>query len=328
MKNTFLHINTVFDEYIDFSGDKSRIDRNLVKKLANDIVTKVSSFEQDTEKVVLLKVEDYKTKLPLDCNKLIQVLYNENIKKTIRGEEVVEWVNNVYDGSGCQLRLTKECPGCDSELVKIEVDRQWDLAHPENHYKHMKHFYGHGGIRKHGGCESSFNKEFMVMRYAQHNFFNADYHVKGCLNLDQRLLVSETAEYKLDLPYVRTSIKEGWLLVSYFGVKTDEDGYRLIPNIPEIFEAITWAIEENVLYKQFRVNKDQTMFQASQYARNIKIQKIAECREKLGFPEYQAFSAFLNNHWSKVHPYYNAESNLGKYQKDRYYSEMSRLKKL
>jgi len=327
MITNFVGIEKAIEEYISFSGDEGRIDKLLILKKANDIIEKVSDSEQDSQKVVLLKIEDYKALLPRDFKKVIQVLYREAFEGFITREEVVEWVTKTYDGTGCEFKVSKECPNCDgSEVVKVEIDRIWDQAHPEYHYNHMKSFYSHGGIRRGGGVRSAFNPNFRVMKYAQHNFFNADLHVKGCLNLDERLLANESVEYKLDLPYLKSSAKDGWVLISYLANKTDENGYRLIPNRHEVFEAINWAVEATMLYRLFRRTKDRTLEGSARYAQQMADQKIARAREVLNTPEFQSWSSFLENHWNKVYPYYNSESQMNRHQPDNFYMGFNKLK--
>lgn len=327
MVTNFVGIETAIEEYLSFSGDEGRIDKPLILKKASDIIEKVATTEQDSQKVVLLKLEDYKAMLPRDFKKAIQILYREPFEGFIQREEVVEWVKKLYDGTGCELVVSKECPNCDgSEVVKVAIDRQWDQAHPEYHYNHMKSFYSHGGLRRGGGVSSSFDPNFRIMKYAQHNFFNADLHVKGCLNLDERLLANESVEYKLDLPYLKSSAKGGWVLISYFASKTDDNGYRLIPNRHEVFEAINWAVESAILYRLFRRTKDRTFENSARYAQQMADTKIARAREVLDTPDFQAWSSFLDNHWNKIYPYYNAESNMNRHMPDQFYKGFKELR--
>lgn len=327
MVTNFVGIETAIEEYISFSGDEGRIDKPLILKVANDIIEKVATSEQDSQKVVLLKIEDYKALLPRDFKKVIQVLYREAFNGFIQREEVVEWVTKTYDGTGCEFVVSKECPNCDgSEVVKVEIDRRWDQAHPEYHYNHMKSFYSHGGLRRGGGVSSIFDPNFRIMKYAQHNFFNADLHVKGCLNLDTRLLADESVEYKLDLPYLRSSSKDGWVLISYFSHKTDDNGYRLIPNRPEVFEAIKWSVEATMLYRLFRRTKDRAFEASARYAQQMADNKIARAREVLDTPDFQAWSSFLDNHWNKIYPYYNSEQQMNRHMPDQYFKNFKNLR--
>lgn len=328
MKTNFVSINTVIDEYLDFSGDPGRLDKPMLKKIANDIITKVSTTEQDTHKISLLKIEDWRVKLPSDFKKVVQVLYRDSFEGTIRKESVVEWVRKSYDDTACEFRITKECDNCNGgEVITVDIDRQWYQAHPELQYNHMKHFYKHGGIRKGGGCSSSFDPSFRIMRCAQHNFFNTDMHVKGCLNLDEKLLVSETTEYRLDLPYLKSSEKDGWILISYLANKVDDEGYRFVPNIPEVFDAINWALEERMLYRQYRSSKDDRVRRASMDAKMEKERKIAMSKEILDTPSFDSWNAFIENNWKKVYPYYDRELQMGRAMPDQYYKNMKNFTK-
>ena len=328
MVTNFVGIETAIEEYLSFSGDEGRVDKPLILKKASDIIEKVASTEQDTHKIVLLRLGDYKVMLPKDFKKVIQVLYRDSFDGYIQRDQVVNWVRKIYDGSGCDIVVSKECPNCDgSEVVKVTIDRLWDQSHPEYHYNHMKSFYSYGGLRNDNkGVSSIFDPNFRIMKYSQHNFFNTDLHVKGCLNLDDRLLVNESVEYKLDLPYLKSSTKDGWVLISYLATKTDDNGYRLIKNRHEVFEAINWAVEATMLYRMFRKSKDRTYESSARYAQQMADIKIARAREVLDTPDFQAWSSFLDNHWNKIYPYYNAEQNMNRHMPDQFHKIFNDLK--
>lgn len=321
MKVNFVHINTVIDDYLDFSGDSGRIDKPMLKKIANDIVTKVSSSEQDTFKVSLLRVSDYGSKLPPDFKRAVQLLYHPPSPVDMCAK-IKNSLKEVYFGSG-GCKADRECVDCEDEVLNIDLNRYLNIDNPEDNYKFLTPFFRPHRYKHYFG--GFLQGQFHLMRYAQHNFFNADKHVGGCLNLDRRLLVDESIEYTLELPYIKTSEREGWVLIAYLADKVDEDGYRYVPNIPEVFEAINWAIEERQLYRQYRRMKDDRARNASMAAMQMKEKYIIRSREILETPDFESWSSYIDNHWRKVFPYIDNLAEMNRRTPDYYYKNINRF---
>lgn len=326
MTTEFVPIQTAIDEYLDLTDAKGRLDKNAMLKTANDIVTKLSSPFQYIHKIALLPIEDYRVSLPGDFQSVIQVAFKlEDTNKCVRRNEIVEWTQKTFDGSGCEYKITLECPkchkvdcDCNSPEVVIDLDRAWELAHPQFKYAHMKHMYRYGGIVNDGLAVSPYHPEFIIIRYATHNFFNADKHVKGCLNLNSKLLAKCPIEYNLEGNSLNINYREGTILLSYFAVKVDDSGYRYIPNIPEVFEAIKWGIEAQMAYREFKKTKNQLDFQTHTYAESRYQEKFGKAKNKLEMPSFQSWWSFLENNWVKVYPYYDNFQQMNRKRPDKY----------
>lgn len=52
--------------------------------------------------------------------------------------------------------------------------------------------------------------------------------------------------------YIKTNIRDGYLLISYQAIPTDTDNYPLIPDDESFFEALYWYINMKILYPQWR----------------------------------------------------------------------------
>lgn len=326
MNTEFVSIKTAIDEYLDLTDPKGRVDKNLILKRANDVVSKLSSPFQYIHKIVLLKIEDYKIELPVDFQSIIQVAYKyptEN--RFVNRIEIVEWTQKVLDGSGCELVISLDCPkchqtkcSCDSPEVVIDVDRAWELAHPQFKYAHMKHMYRYGGIVNDGITVSPYHPEFVIIKYATHNFFNADKHIRGCLNLNQKLMASCPIEYNLEGNVMNINARHGEILLSYFAAKTDEDGYRYIPNIPEVFDTIKWDIESVMTYRDWKKSKNQLDLQNHTYAKGEYNRYFGIAKNKLEMPSFQSWWSFIENNWAKVYPYYDWFQKSNRKRKDQY----------
>jgi hypothetical protein len=52
--------------------------------------------------------------------------------------------------------------------------------------------------------------------------------------------------------YIKTNIKDGYLLISYQAIPTDRDNYPLIPDDESFFEAIYWYINMKLTYPEWK----------------------------------------------------------------------------
>ena len=339
MKLKYLNVSSIIEDIKSFR-DYEDLTVPQIKKYASEFVRKVETCEQFEHKVALLNVVDNTASLPDDHAMLLQVAYRDGKPpKPRRRIELTEWIANAYDGSGCSYKITKECPNChetecscNGQYVTIDVDDLWRQQHPEYQYMHMDWLYRWGGMNKDNIPTSSYNPEFRLIRYRQHNYSNADYHIGGCMNLDKKLMSHCEIEYSIHNGIIKLNREDGELLIAYMAHETDEEGYRLIPDIPEMIEGIQWYIEEKISYKEFRkgryiVNqKNNVDFSAHSHAHQMRIKIQAVIEEKLQMPSHTAWMAFLNNNWKRRIPNNNNFfGRMNSFTPDSYESMMDRL---
>jgi len=332
-------MKNVVEDYIDFTDSKVNLDRTLIKKVGNNIVKKLNPPQNYYEKIAIIEVKDNKASLPKDLSEIVQMAFKEDPQIKVRRTEIVEWTQKLYDGSKCELTITKNCPeckekgkkecDCDTPEVVYNVDRLWELSHPEFKYQHMKHYYRHGGLTNDNQWVSPYHPDFVLMKYSHHSFFNADSHVPGCLNLNTRLMGNQRVEYKVNNHTVDVNREKGEILISYLAVRLDDEGYRMIPDLEEVFEAIKWAAIETLSYRE--MNKASTQQERAHYrfmyrdAKQSRAIAMGEAYEVLNTPTYEDWRTFLQQNYLKVikdlnmGDYYNASSP------DTYGATMHRL---
>lgn len=289
-----------FREYPDVSLPQ-------IQKIVSDFCRKIETDEQLVHRVALLEVENNVVRLPKDLSIILQVAYKgEKPKHTAPRGRVTKWIQNTYDGSGCEYKITLDCPECHKEecdhrgsYVTIDVDDLWRDQHPEYQYMHMDHLYRWGGMNKDNIPLSPINQEFHLIKYAQHAFHNADYHIKGCLNLDAQLMSNVTTEYTINNGVLKLNREGGEVLIPYMAQHLDEQGYHLIPDIPEVIEGIKWYFEELTSYKDFRRTSSQADITAFKLAHAERIRLQGVINEILQTPSYTAWMAFLANRWKR-----------------------------
>lgn len=333
----YVPISGAIEEYISLADDRGRIDRAYAKKLANSIVRKLTFEDQVEHKVALLDVVDNKVNLPDNTHKIVQVAYKDTTERKVKKTQIVEWMQKTT--TDCNLVISLDCPtcskstgcSCDSEELILDVDRDYLMGHPEHFYGHMKWYYRHGGLNNFNVPISPYYPEFHLIKYARSTMFGADYHVKGCLNLESRLFVNGTVNYVVEEgEYIRLNAREGQILLSYMAYKVDKEGYRYIPDLEDIFEAIKYYIEEMVTYRLARKNianrsLHQSYLQLSRLAKQDKLDAMGRCREKLRNMEFQNYWSFIEQNYSKVFSYDDWQTRFNAPQRDRFGADMDRL---
>lgn len=330
-----ISIDAVIQEYIDFVDPKTEVPRQLLIKWANDVLEKLVTTEQYDFKVKLFCVKDYTIKLDDNTKSLAQVAYRPpNEKKKCKRVEIVEWTENTFNG--CELNISVECPKCHSlectcegPEITFDADRLFRQAHPELQYGHMDHLRTWGGLGNYDNLPPyppcMFHPEFYLIRPASHDFFNADFHVKGCLNLDEKLMSKVPVNYRVNERTLRINRRDGDILIAYLAAKTDEDGNMLVPNVPDVFEAIRWTLIENMSWRTYYKTRNSQYRVDAQEARQLRLEAMGRAYEVLGTIEPDEFMDTLADLWVRVYPWGSYYENMHRSFPDRYGTDMDRL---
>ena len=318
MKVGYKSIKTILEDYADYSGEELQLQESVILKIAEDKAYGLITDEQLPQKVALIDIKDYMGTLPKGLKFIIQAGYVADKECPYTREQLIETTKQIY-GTDCKLRINFECPSCHqdscscgTDVVVVEADQMWKDAHPEHNVAHAKHFSDYGRLNEYGQMFGY--PKFNLMRRASGNFFNTPYHIPKCVNID----FDSEVEYNVEIPNIITNFKKGVVLISYFGYRTDEQGYLLIPDHPQVYDAIFYAIEEKMAWKQFRKTGETKWNALNVAARQRKNLATRAAVNALGSPDPDAFFQFLDNHWTKYIPYWEHRDRLGNFQPDTY----------
>jgi len=331
----YVPIESAVDEYLTMTGARGTArDKQHYKKIANDIVSLLTFKHNLVHKIKLFNVKDNCIELGDNFALNVQVLFRHPEEKITSSVEVVEWATHLYDCEDCEFKIRKECPthgeGCKTCGHSIEIDAtpQMMNAHPQFSSELGKSQFKtrHGGLANKDKQIPRVLNKFVPARPAQHNFFNADYHIRGCLNLDKDLLTDKNVpEYRIDYPMMYFNVPEGEVLLSYLEYKADDDGYRLIPNIPEVFEAIRWGIRSQDAYKDFLRSKDPVWLRDHESSEVKKQKALLKARHRLKMIDFDSWWNIVENYLMKMHNYYDWYKNYSRYKPDPYSTKADRL---
>ena len=314
-------ISTVIEDVIDMEGFVESSDISTMKKLANAKLNEILPPTDYMIKIELLDLDNGKVRLPF-YRKIVQLAY-----KYIKEEDKifkVKWVDYLYqptircDSCGKEL---KDC-SCKSPEVVFNVGN-WEL--PE--FMHLKMNILYGTIPF--GRYSSIIPEFVLMKPSTHEFFNADIYIPGCLNLNEKLLINNNVEYKIENDWLYVNKKKGKVLISYMVERTDEEGFRMIPDIEEVYKTLKWYIIETMAYRHMNkaTSPQDRSFYEDKWLRAEQRRELAEMAaiEVLNTPEFKNWWDFLEQYYFQMLKDTSTEDYFGVKTPDQYNLTMERL---
>lgn len=322
----YITLDTILQDYLDITGEESLdttyyggVKEEVILKWGNDAIERISNDTQHVHRIVLLEVRNHKAELPAGFKYVAQAAYRMECDEPCLREEVIEHTQKSICDTGCSYNITKECPKCHKSncdcnlMVEVKANRIYQDAHPEFYTQYMSHFYRHGGLTDRG-CRSSYHPHFYLMRKTSNTFFNVPYHIGNCVNLN----VESSVEYDIEHPYIIVNFDRGEILLSYISEQTDDNGYRLVPNLPNAIEAIVTYIDERMAYRRWRREGGPGPRGDWQTIKALREQTIARARSQLQIPDQDEFKQYMDNHWRKLIPYWDYDRNLGRFQVDKF----------
>lgn len=333
MQYPLISSRAIISEYIEDTDGDEALNERWLRRIASTTIDEMCHHEQMEHKVALLEVDNYHAELPENFKYAIQIAYR-GIEECayVKRLDVAQWVTR---SNGCDVEVNVKCDKCHKELphcscedesrIIIDADELFRNAPPPYLFSGSSALKGAYGLTPLSSeIPSQLYKEFKLIRPAQHSFHNADYHIKGCLNLDKRLMAHTTVEYTItkETPrQIQVNREKGQILIAYFAAVYDEDGYRMLPDKQEYIEAVKWSIEERVLYKKIRGgNAKQIDINLYNNAKSEKVKYMSRVRDLETTPDYDTFKAVWRNQMRKIYPNFNAEYNFYKQENDQYWS--------
>ena len=190
-------------------------------------------------------------------------------------------------------------------------------------YNHSNFFYGQRKLEdKNNNSMSRVDiPRFKLMRRTTNHFFNIPYHINECINFNNDTHV----EYNIEYPNIITNFKKGTVLIAYLGVAIDSDGYRMIPDLEEVYEAIYYSIIEKLLEQKIVFEGDYS----NRNAYGTIAPKAAFSRKRaisvLSQLEPDEWEMFIRNHWMRTVPNYKWEKTGNRFIGDKAYTKIHTL---
>lgn len=289
------------------------IPENDLMEWGHDALGRIHTATQKVHKIAVITIKDHRGILPRGFLAVIQAAYRQDPEVCCTREQVVQWTQDILDGSGCKIVIDLECPSChhankdctcDVPVVEVDANRIYRDAHPEQYYGYLKHFYAYGNTFARGtGC--AYTNEFQLMRRTSNEFYNIPYHIGDCVNFK----VDSPIEYEIhpvgDTMQISTTFRDGEVLLSYMSEKTDSNGYRMVPNTSAAIAAVLAAIDERVSYRMWRSTRDAqdgTIWRTLMQERE---RLIGRAVAELKIPDQDKWINFLETNWKQTIPFWS-----------------------
>ncbi len=316
-KKNYTSLKKVVNDISVKSGNAKDLDPDDLLYLANGIAELIIPGESFVASLALIDINNYKGTLPSGFKYVSQALYKIDNGVELQPSSIIEYTQKLY-GTDCNIDVSLRCDpcvnNCNTKNIVMDVDYNYLVSHPEWAYNHSQFFYGNR-TSEHYISGQNVYPEFKLMRRTTDNFFNIPYHINDCINLN----ADSTIEYNIEYPNIVVNFKKGTVLLAYIGVPLDEEGYRLIPDVEEVYEAIFYSIRERLAEQTFDIEPNQNNRIALQMAEQKAIQKRKRATAYLSSLEPDEWEMFIRNHWMRTIPNYTWEAMGNKYVSDRNY---------
>lgn len=296
-------IKSIIWEWLNHSGegdDKAINERNIIR-LANSALKRAMPVTMLDEKIAVLPVEQGRATIPSDWRITNQIGYSRHLFTDTRCYDEIEKCAVTLVGEDfvrkpyCRECRSEKCRCGKNPVIVIPSDLAWQEKNPEFVYKFQQHYYSHFSMS--GNRYSAYHPEFMLIRRKQGNFFQVG-HIKECVNLR----INTPIEYDFKAPnIILNTHHNGTLLMSYMGLRTDDDGYPMIPDNEYLKDYILYFIDERLAYQECRRTKRQDECNFHQLA-ELKAREALKTVRAKAIPSYDKMSAYLKNKFNKLFP--------------------------
>ena len=309
-RKNYTSIKKVINDIAIKSGNKTDFNPDDILYMANGIAELIIPGDSFIEEIALIDIENYKGQLPANMKYVSQALYREE-KKHHHHEYpvamITDYTKKLY-GTDCNIEVSLKCDpctdSCNTKKIVMDADYNYLVNNPGWAYNHSKFVYGSRNSKNYHTCGSDIFPEFKLMRRTTNNFFNVPYHINECLNFNE----NSTVEYNIEYPNIVVNFKKGTILLAYIGVKVDNDGFRMIPDVEEVYDAIYYSIRERLLEQKFDVEPSQNNRIALQMAEHEAIQKRKIARAALTNLDPDEWDMIVRNHLVRTIPNYSWEA--------------------
>lgn len=316
-KKNYTSIKKIINDISIKSGNAYNFEPEDILYLANGIAELIIPGESFVSGLSLISIDNYKGKLPTGFKYVSQALYKEDKDIELQPTSIIEYTKKLY-GTDCNIDVSLRCDPCsdtcNTKNIVMDADYSYLVSHPEWAYKHSKFFYGSRNSENYISGDVVY-PEFKLMRRTTNNFFNIPYHINECINLN----ADSKIEYNIEYPNIVVNFKKGTVLLAYLSVPLDEEGYRLIPDVEEVYDAIYYSIRERLAEQKFDIEPNQNNRIALQMAEQKAIQKRKRATAYLSALEPDEWEMFIRNHWVRTIPNYTWEASGNAYVSDRDY---------
>lgn len=259
MRLNWITVDQFVGDWLDETGHEGHFNVDEVEKFAQDEAERLVSGDVGKEYIVLLEIDNYTAELPINFQREVQAAYNIYPRKPVLRQEVSEFTQPIFDGTGCELKINIECPKCHKEqcscsvpVVEVEADYLYQIANPQHHTAYWNHFHHYVNLTEYpDDRRCGYHPQFRLMYPKINDFWNMEYNLSQCVHFE----VDNEISYIIDDRNIVVNFEKGQVLVNYIGLRLDENGRSLIPSDPDAIDAIVKYVEMKFAKSDYRTTK-------------------------------------------------------------------------
>jgi hypothetical protein len=194
----------------------------------------IGAYTQLIEKVVNLKIEDYKVLVPSGLKNIVQIAYKHTEGNPTTTTAMLTTADKcITCDDPCAPGACSSCASVCATSAQLVANAELFLQYYKpNSFRATNYYYDH----------------YRPLTRATGPFSKAA--TSGCTSCTD-ISPGCVHEYSLDWPYIQTSFKTGYICVAYVSQPLDDRGWPMIPDEVSYIEAIKRYITYKVKYAEF-----------------------------------------------------------------------------
>lgn len=322
MKLRFVNISNAVQDFIQDTGVSAGTDEAVLYKWAEDAVTMLTFDQQLAHRITILQVEDGTAELPSDFQILTQAAANIfprtdcDCRKNpndpccsregragaghhrTRIERVSQWTMQSFEDD-CEITIDLNCPkcgpgscSCSDRVIEVDVDRIWELSHPE-YYNYHNHFGRAYRVGEGQGMVSYYHPKFEIMKYTHSPYHQVHQILPGCINT---YCPGCQSTFTMNNGMIHTDFDRGEVLLSYLGKQLDDNGYVMIPDHPDVHAAISHYLTFKYFLQKFYKGSNEAAARF-RIAKQLYQEALFSAISALDVPDFQEFKTWMEDNW-------------------------------
>lgn len=301
MKRDFIGIDALVNEFLTDFDFQGKVEEDMLRRWVSRRAEMMIDTEQLTFSLALLDVKDFQATLPAGFHAAYLVAGTDDQTKCWNREQLVGLTQDIL-GTDCDLDISINCPKCKHEkcvcgtkVLDINVDEVYLRERPYLWEMTNSKYIGYTSVNTDGFPCTNFSRDFKIMKPRSSNvaLWNSEYFLGVCSAVGN----IECYSYEIEPPYFITNLKEGQVYMAYLKYNKDEEGYYLIPNFPEVVEAINAYLNERMLHRAWNHDGNQTDRLRWLDAKRESDLLLGQVKVKLEQPDPDKWKQILDRQW-------------------------------
>lgn len=277
--------------YSDLGIEESDVPINDMIEWSAEALEKIEAPDLYIQKVTgkegipLKKITDYQAQLPYDCKQVVQVAYA--VDKDSDDFYPMKYTSGSFAGN---YGLTKGMPEDHLDETNLDV-----VATSDKVYLVMKLY-----DLSYSEAVEKLNTDEEVDSIITTLLSDGGAQISsdgGTVNID-------TLEYKIVPGYIKTNVRSGYLMVSYWAIPLDPYGFPMLPDNQSVIDALFWYIATKVFYLKWVKGEPGSPDLYQHAASNWRFY-VKQAYGKLMSPKSLDELESLKNSWNRLIPKIN-----------------------